>query len=259
MKYVFFDIDHTLVSHVGRPHIPDATREAINKLKLAGHIPAIATGRASFLTFTTARECGINYIVCSGGAEIFVNGKEIFTAYFPDEHLQKFLDIAEKFPSFTAAVDKKFLYASDAFGAFKAYFNSQAGYDCIRPINEIKRAVLCYLMLPSNSRSPEHGIFYSPPEGVRLELMHQFTEARNADTTKWLGIAKMIEHEQASLDDVITFGDGPNDSDMLKNAKIGVAVKNSSQEAQQAADYICDDIDDGGILKACEYLGLIKR
>ena len=258
MKYIFFDIDHTLVSHVGTPHIPDETREAVNRLKLAGHIPAIATGRASFLTFKTAQEFGINYIVCSGGAEIFVDGKEIFTAYFPEEHISKFLDVAKKFPSRTAAVDKKFLYASDAFSDFKAYFNNQAGYDCVKSIDKIGRVILCYLMLPSNERLPEHGIFCSPPENTRLELMHQFTEIRHECATKWRGIVRMIEHERASLDDIITFGDGPNDADMLRNAKIGVAVKRSSQEAQDAADYICEDIDEGGILKACYELGLIK-
>ena len=67
----------------------------------------------------------------------------------------------------------------------------------------------------------------------------------------------MIRTLGASLDDVIAFGDGPNDSDMLRNANIGVAVGICSEEARNAADYVCDDIDDGGILKACKYLGLI--
>ena len=56
---------------------------------------------------------------------------------------------------------------------------------------------------------------------------------------------------------MITFGDGPNDSDMLRNAGIGVAVGVCSDEAREAANYVCEDIDDGGILKACKYLGLI--
>ena len=51
-KYVFFDIDHTLLSHVGTSHIPPETREALRLLKANGHVPALATGRGAFLTGT---------------------------------------------------------------------------------------------------------------------------------------------------------------------------------------------------------------
>ena len=255
--YIFFDIDNTLVSHKGISHIPPETKEAVKLLHLAGHIPAIATGRGSFLTFTTAQEFRINYLVCSGGAQIFVDGKEIYCAMFPDEHIYAFRDVAEKFPNLCAAIDNKYLYASNAFSDFFSYFNAQAGYNCIRPIHELSRMIICYIMLPPETLTPEHGLFFSPPEGVRLELMHAFTEARCDNTSKWLGIEKLISHVGASLDDVIVFGDGPNDIDMLTHAKIGVAVGNASDDVKACADYVCNDIDKGGILKACKHLGLI--
>ena len=256
-KYIFFDIDGTLISHVNKSHIPEQTREAIKLLKQAGHVPAIATGRGAFLTRSTAKEFGIDYLVCSGGAQIFADNKEIHTSFFPDEHLNKFCEIADRFPELTAAVDEKFLYTSGAFDSFREYFNNQAGYDCVRNLREMKQAILCYLMLPPETLTREHGIFFEPPEGVRLELMNQFTEARHESTSKWRGIELLIRHEGASLDDVITFGDGPNDIDMLENAKTGVAVGKSSERVKEAADYVCDDIDDGGLLKACKHLGLI--
>ncbi|MBQ7219922.1 MAG: HAD-IIB family hydrolase [Synergistaceae bacterium] len=255
--YVFFDIDNTLISHKGISHIPPETREAVRRLRLAGHIPAIATGRGAFLTFTTAQEFGIDYLVCSGGAQIFMNGREIHRAMFPDEHVSAFKDIAAKFPSLTAAIDDRYLYASEAFSSFFSYFNAQAGYNCIRPIHELSRIIICYIMLPPETLTPEHGLFSSPPEGVRLELMHAFTEARCADSSKWSGITKLIAHAGADLDDVIVFGDGPNDIDMLTHAKIGVAVGNASDDVKASADYACDDIDEGGVLKACKHLGLI--
>ena len=255
--YVFFDIDGTLISHVGISHIPDETRIAINELKAHGHVPAIATGRAAFLAINAAKEFGIEYLVCSGGAEIIADGKMIHKKYFPDEHIESFVRVAEKFPETTAAVDEKYLYAGNAFKDFFAYFNAQAGYDCIRPLSEMKRMIICYIMLPHSELTKEHGLFYSPPEGVRLELMHQFTEARHESASKWSGIELLIANEGASLNDVIVFGDGPNDIDMLEHANIGVAVGGASDDVKRHADYVCDDIDDGGILKACKYLGLI--
>ena len=48
MKYLFFDIDGTLA--VGVPgqgqYIPESTREALRRLREAGHFLSIATGRA---------------------------------------------------------------------------------------------------------------------------------------------------------------------------------------------------------------------
>ena len=257
MKYVFFDIDNTLVSHKTQPHIPPQTLEAVRLLREAGHTPAIATGRGAFLSFTTARAFGINCLVCSGGAQLFVDGREIHHAGFPQEHLPSFLETAGHFKSLTAAIDEQYLYASQAFMGFFDYFNRQAGYNCVRPISQLQKAIICYIMIPPSSLTPEHGIFYAPPEGVRLELMHAFTEARAAGTSKWDGITRVIAHEGASLDDVVVFGDGPNDVEMIARAKVGVAVGMADESAKAAADYVCPDIDDGGILEACKHLGLI--
>ena len=261
MKFIFFDIDNTLVSHVNAPHIPEQTLEAVNLLRKNGHVVAIATGRAGFLTFKTAREFEINNLVCSGGAEIFIDGKEIYRKFFPDEHLEKFLEVAKKFPELTASADDKFIYTDESSGAFGKYFNFQAGYDCVKKINELKRPMMCYIMIPPKNLNEAHGIFYNPPEGVKLELMNQFTEARAAKTSKWRGIEifmKEFLNEQGSgLDDVITFGDGPNDIEMLKNAKISVAVASASEKVKRAAKFVCNDIDEGGILQACKELKLI--
>ena len=255
--HIFFDIDNTLISHKGIHHVPPETHEALKLLRISGHTTAIATGRGAFLTFLAAKELGINNIVCSGGAQIFVNGNEIHRVMFPDKHIDAFLKVAKKFPALTAAIDDKFLYASEAFSPYFEYFNAQAGYDCIRPLSELRKAIICYIMIPPENLTHEHGLFFSPPENVKLELMHAFTEARSEGTSKWLGIKKLIAHEKANINDVIVFGDGPNDIDMLEHAKIGVAVGNASDIVKSAADYVCDDIDNGGILSACKHLGLI--
>ena len=260
--YIFFDIDNTLVSHRGISHIPPETLEAVRLLRKAGHTPAIATGRGAFLTFTTAKAFGITDLVCSGGAQVFAGGQEIHRAMFPAEHLASFKKTAAKFPSYSAAIDDTYLYASDAFSPYFGYFSAQAGYNCIKPLHALSSAIICYMMLPPAKLTPEHGLFYAPPEGVRLELMNAFTEARCADSSKWSGIEKFIAHVGAGLDEVAAFGDGPNDIEMIARAKIGVAVPSyehpeSFGKAKEAADYVSDDIDDGGILKACRHLGLI--
>ena len=48
-KYLFFDIDGTLLAGGYLGYVPDTTQRAIEKLKEAGHFLAIATGRAQWM------------------------------------------------------------------------------------------------------------------------------------------------------------------------------------------------------------------
>lgn len=255
-KYIFFDIDNTLVSHAGGTHIPPQTLEAVHLLRENGHVPAIATGRGAFLTRPTAQKFSIDTMVCSGGAQVISAGKTIFEAWLSDSAFRSFMRTVELYPLETAAADDDFLYYDTADDETRKYFASQAGYDCVKNIDEAKRAHVCYIMMGA-PLDGDCGIFTSPPDDVFLENMHSFVEARPAGTSKWRGIETMMKHIGADIDDVITFGDGPNDVDMLRSAPLGIAVGNACDEARAAADIVCDDIDSGGILTACRELGLI--
>ena len=58
-------------------------------------------------------------------------------------------------------------------------------------------------------------------------------------------------------EEMIAFGDGENDMEMLQFAGIGVAMGNAEAEVKALADYVTADIDDDGIWKACKHFGLI--
>ena len=261
MKYIFFDIDNTLVSHSGGSHIPDETLEAIKLLRLSGHVPMIATGRAFFLTRLLADYLKIKYLLCAGGAEIIINRLKIYKKYLPENAINDFYNVAEKFPNETVITDGEYYYTNGNFAEAANYFNSQAGYECVKELNfneRVKRALICYLMIKPENLNSEHGMFKNPPDGVTLEFMHHFIEARNINTSKWLGIELLVKKLGGKIEDVVTFGDGANDIEMIKNASIGVAVGNS-ESVRAVADYVADDIDKGGILKACKDLGLIEN
>ncbi|MCR5347657.1 MAG: HAD hydrolase family protein [Fretibacterium sp.] len=255
-KYIFFDIDHTLVSYVGGHHIPAETREAVRLLRNCGHVPAIATGRGAFLSQKVAEDLDIGLLVCANGAQILNNGKVLYLAPFPAQALESFRETAARFPEHAAALDDHFLYTPGINQEFQEYFNMQAGYPCVRSLEEMTDAILCYLMLPPPL--PEGcGLFSSPPDDILLEPMNHFVEARVAGTSKWLGIQYVLKHLGAGSSDAVTFGDGLNDVEMLRSASMSVAVGRAHQKAKEAAKFLAEDIDEGGILKACIDIGLI--
>jgi Cof subfamily protein (haloacid dehalogenase superfamily) len=72
------------------------------------------------------------------------------------------------------------------------------------------------------------------------------------------GIADLLAQKDLEREEIIAFGDGENDVEMLQFAGIGVALGNACDQAKQAADYVTADIDDDGIAKALKHLGLIE-
>ena len=72
------------------------------------------------------------------------------------------------------------------------------------------------------------------------------------------GIQEYLNAAGISREEIIAFGDGENDIEMLRFAGIGVAMGNAVDGAKAAADYVTADIDDDGIEKALKHFGLIE-
>jgi hydroxymethylpyrimidine pyrophosphatase-like HAD family hydrolase len=50
-----------------------------------------------------------------------------------------------------------------------------------------------------------------------------------------------------SLDHVVTFGDGENDIDLIRDAGFGIAVADANPLLLEHADWICPTADDEGV------------
>ena len=66
-KYIFFDIDGTLLDDNPGGKILESTYRTLDKLKENGHFVAIATGRAQYMAMDAAKEAHIDCLVTDGG------------------------------------------------------------------------------------------------------------------------------------------------------------------------------------------------
>jgi hydroxymethylpyrimidine pyrophosphatase-like HAD family hydrolase len=66
-----------------------------------------------------------------------------------------------------------------------------------------------------------------------------------------------LEEQGLDRSQIMAFGDGENDMDMLEYAGIGVAMGNASDKVKAVADYVTDTVDNRGIEKALRHFGLI--
>ena len=70
-------------------------------------------------------------------------------------------------------------------------------------------------------------------------------------------IAQIMERFGLAREEIMAFGDGENDRDMLLLAGISVAMGNGKETVKAAADYVTDHIDQDGVEKALIHFGLI--
>ena len=66
----------------------------------------------------------------------------------------------------------------------------------------------------------------------------KWLEIAKKGTEKYKGITEIARLEDISNENIIAFGDGLNDVEMLKKCGIGVAMKNALPEVKEQADYI---------------------
>jgi hydroxymethylpyrimidine pyrophosphatase-like HAD family hydrolase len=72
-----------------------------------------------------------------------------------------------------------------------------------------------------------------------------------------VGIQRYLEMIGVTQEEIIAFGDGHNDAEMLRFAGIGVAMGNAEDDTKAVADFVTADIDDDGIYKALKHFELI--
>lgn len=86
-----------------------------------------------------------------------------------------------------------------------------------------------------------------------------FTDITNVSADKGKALLAMAEHEHMRIDETMAFGDGGNDMPIIKQAGIGVAMGNASDEVKAVADYVTTSVDDDGVLNALLHFGVISR
>ena len=67
-----------------------------------------------------------------------------------------------------------------------------------------------------------------------------FVEFLRPDASKGAGLVELCKHLEIPMNEVVAFGDGDNDKEMLQFAGRGVAMKNAKQAAKSAADEVME-------------------
>ncbi len=79
------------------------------------------------------------------------------------------------------------------------------------------------------------------------KIEYYYTEITNENANKWEAIKFLIKKQNIDKSEIICIGDNMNDFEMLKNAGLGIAMKNSVLENMNVADEITESNNDDGV------------
>lgn len=260
-KIVFFDIDGTIYRF--DTGIPRDTREAIELLKLNGHIPVICTGRTRCMIYPEHLEPGFDYIVGGAGTYVEINGKERFLYQLEKERTEKLIKSFIKNGFYPVAEGKNNLYVPE-------------DYSIVTEENK-KFIDVYYEKIPHNIKSinsPDISIskvsgaftYDSNMDAMIEEFENEYSIINHSNMllelvpkpfNKAKGIEIMIKELDIPWENTYAFGDSFNDIDMLTYVKYGCAMGNSDKEIIRRTQYLTDDFDKGGIYNGLKKFGLI--
>jgi Cof subfamily protein (haloacid dehalogenase superfamily) len=254
-KIVFFDIDGTLLDHEKK--LPTSTKEAILQLKEGGVHVAIATGRAPFMFADLREELGIHSYVSFNGQYVVFEGEVIYQNPLEEKMLEQLLEHAHKNGHPLVFLDEKMMKASMEnhdyiHASMESLKFTHPEYD---PNYYKGRRIYQALLFCRQEEEHEYISAYQMFQFIRWHEVS--TDVIPFGGSKAEGIKKMVNRLGISMKDVIAFGDGLNDIDMIQYVGTGIAMGNAKEEVKKAANLITKPVDEDGIAYGLKLVGLL--
>ncbi len=254
IKILAFDMDDTLLNE--KSVLSDQNRLAIMRAMDKGYHVVIATGRVfTALPQDVLAVDGIRYAITSNGARITDTHTQqtIYTNYLDKEEVQRIMPwiadpdvMKEVFCDNNAYSDKHCLRDLPRYGVVSQWAQNYVRttripvdstidlinekIECLENINLtftdlIKRERFTSELKENSNLS----IFCSCPDDI---------EIGGKSASKAEALKVLAEILGTGEDSIMAFGDSVNDTPMLREAAIGVAMGNALPEVKDAADYI---------------------
>ncbi len=254
IKAVFFDIDGTLVSFATHA-VPANTAAAVRRLRAAGIKVFIASGRHMSCIDNLGDLQFDGYVTINGGMTIV--GDEVIDRFpMSRNDVKRFCqELEPSMPCAFAVEDKVVLNR-----------HTPETDEVIRLV-DFKTLEMANLNDYADKDVYQFVAFFGPDE--EAEVMKHLPES---EVTRWhplfadvvpkgsskvRGIQALEKHFGISRDEIMAFGDGGNDVEMLEYAAIGIAMGNAVEHVKAKADYVTSSVDDDGVGRAIKkFIGI---
>ena len=255
IKAIFLDIDWTLLSH--RTHtIPASAIEGLAKAREKGIKVIIATGRHA-MELEVLDVPGFAYdglIILNGQACLDENKEVLWEEPITGPDLDNLISIYEgdQIPLLLVGRDSLHINFLD-----DTVRKVQAQIPAVRPTVRTWAGQEIFMASVYGPREKDEELsqLFGGLKLARWNALAADLVPEGAGKVK--GVQFFMERFGINQDEIMAFGDEENDIDMIRFAKIGVALGNGSESAKAAADYVTEDIDADGVYLALRHFDII--
>ncbi|NOZ86941.1 MAG: HAD family hydrolase [Deltaproteobacteria bacterium] len=254
-KAAFFDVDGTLVD--SRRRLSIHTVSALNRMRMRGIGKSLATGRSmiSARYYAEAIEADLPLILFNGARVYDAKSREIiYEKLLPKDAAILATERARQLGLHVNLYIDEDLYVSQ-INEYALDFWEKDGLKP-RPVGDLVAFI-------EKHKDPVKLLCIGSPdicdefkrqmdkESNRTNVVRSepnYVEVLGHDVNKGRALMEAVAACGMKISDVVVFGDGPNDVEMLEIAGLGVAPGNARPEAKRAADIVIgsNDSDDLG-------------
>lgn len=269
-KLVASDVDGTLIDSAER--VPARLREVITRMTAQGTAMALSTGRPARWIYTVLEQLPVRPVcVCANGAVIYDSATDriLKSHTLAPETMVEVVALAEvamaDHGGVSFAVERAgrsaFDNVDELFLVTPEYSHAWPTLDDhgVVPLGTLISEPATKLLLRSDFlESKEMFDLIRPviPEEmghVTFSMSGGLLEVAAPGVTKALGVSYLAELLGVAQEDVITFGDMPNDIEMLQWAGRGVAMGNARPEVKAVSDFVTATNDEAGVADVLEW------
>ena len=284
-KLIAIDLDGTMLNSYGM--VTENTNQVIkNTINKAPEV-IIASGRPIDSIKTIAKEIGSeNYFIAGNGALIYdIKKDEIIYEKFMNK--QKVLEIIkiceENSIAYNIYTEKTIIAKGLKYNVLYYYKenlkkeeNKKTNITIVEDVYEYIKNLENEKFLKITVCDETKSVFNSIIRKLRtvedidvLDVLHMsrkmikqgtedvpieyyYTEISLKDVDKWNAIEYLANKMNISKDEIIAIGDNINDKEMIENAKVGIAMGQSTPVITEIADFVTTNNNEDGVAKALE-------
>lgn len=275
-RLIAFDLDGTFLDD--KKNIPEDNILALQQAAEKGIHIAVATGRIySGVPEAIRRLPFIRYYICINGAQLYdaAEDKTLFTAEISPEQSQELMEYMDTLPVIYDCYQDGWGWMSERmYNRAEEFVYDKGILRLIKglrdPVPELKdtirergRGVQKQQMFFKDEDMPlRESLLKSLPEKFP-ELLFTSSVKNNieincARAAKGIALKALCELLGFGVENALAFGDGSNDTDMLRTAGVGVAMANAAEEVKAAADYVTLSNNDSGVAEGIKRFALAE-
>lgn len=261
---IVLDLDGTLLNNERK--VSNKSKKYLKKLKDMGYIIVIATGRIyESINYVVDGFDFINYVITDTGASCYdvKDGHTVFNNPIDLEIAKKFKKFYNDNCLYIDVCDKHTIYKYSNIVEDYYFIDTTKDWNYIfdncREISHIS------ISMKTNEQVMQiYDELKKDIPKLDINIMQdsfsdkKWIEAVKKGCTKYRAISKLAKNLNIKNCEIISFGDGLNDIDMLKNCGIGVALSNALPIVKENANFVTnyDHNNDGVIEFLKDYLNV---